>query len=115
MRKLQVEITSEDEYPLPSDVKLAFYRIAQEAVANVVKHAKATRVVISLENQADQVRLGVVDNGRGFNPAEVTPMNMGLSTMRERAEGIGAKFNLQTTPGQGTQVWVQWGHHGHGE
>jgi len=105
---IRVKVISEGDFQPPPEIKLALYLIAQEALMNVAKHAQATETVVSLKSPPGQVILGVVDNGRGFDPAEVTPLNMGLSTMRERAMEIGAEFTIQTNPGRGTQIWVQW-------
>jgi PAS domain S-box-containing protein len=92
---------------LPADVQVGLYRIAQEALNNVVKHAKATQAVVTLR-QGETVRLTVADNGAGFDPGAVTADHLGLKIMRERAEAIGAKLNIYSEPGDGTQVSVVW-------
>ena len=105
--------------PLPADVQVALYRIAQEACNNIVKHAQATQVTIMLqvapayrggENQAwcGDVALRIADDGRGFEPAAARAGRLGLSTMRERAAGIGATVAITSRPGAGTQVAVAW-------
>ena len=93
---------------LPADVQVGLYRIAQEALNNVVKHAKATQAVVTLR-QGETVRLTVADNGAGFDPGAVTADHLGLKIMRERAEAIGAKLSIYSEPGDGTQVSVVWG------
>ncbi len=93
---------------LPPDVQVGLYRIAQEALNNVAKHANATQAIVTLR-QADSVRLTVADDGAGFDPNAVGADHLGLRIMRERAEAIGARFNLYSEPGEGTQVSVVWG------
>jgi signal transduction histidine kinase len=95
---------------LPSGTELQLLRIVQESLANVRKHAGASRVDVSVEETADRLRLTVEDNGAGFNPAVLGRSEFprfGLSTMRERAESMGGSFQLDSTPGQGTRVTVE--------
>jgi signal transduction histidine kinase len=95
---------------LPPHVEVALYRIAQEALQNVVKHADATRVRLSLGATSDGVRLAVDDDGRGFDqdgPAEPEDRHSyGMVGMRERAELIGARLTVTSWPGRGTTVEV---------
>lgn len=93
---------------LPPDVKVALYRIAQEALNNVVKHSGAARVTVSLFVMDGAVELHICDNGRGFEMTGVPAGHFGLSTMRERAEGIGAMMELRSAPGAGTCVSAVW-------
>jgi PAS domain S-box-containing protein len=105
--RLPVELNVEGKRPLPPDVQLAFYRITQESLNNIVKHAKATQVIVTLRLD-DNVRLSIVDNGVGFDPATVPADHLGTKIMRERAEAIGAKYSLYSEPGEGTQISVTW-------
>jgi len=73
----------------PEDVKIAMYRIAQEALNNVVKHARANQVRIDLRGEPDHLTLSVHDDGRGFDPASVESHQLGLGIMRERAKRRG--------------------------
>ena len=93
---------------LPPNVKIAIFRIAQEALNNTSKHSGASEVTISLDCDENWVKLIVKDNGVGFEQNQLTPDHLGLSIMRERAEAIGAKFNIQSQSGEGTQVIVEW-------
>jgi signal transduction histidine kinase len=93
---------------LPPEVMVAFYRITQEAFNNVEKHARADHVTVILHQSVDEIRLTIQDNGRGFDPASIPAERMGVQFMRERAEDIGATFELKSRPGQGTQVCVTW-------
>ncbi len=94
-------------HKLPADVQVGLYRIAQEALNNVFKHAGATEAVVTLR-MGSLVRLTVADNGKGFDPSTVTADHLGLKIMRERAEAIGAKFSVYSEPGEGTQISVVW-------
>jgi ligand-binding sensor domain-containing protein/signal transduction histidine kinase len=127
-----VEVTVEGACVLPPEAQVTLYRIAQEAMNNVAKHARASQVVVSLrctpvtpgprdvsegeeedspsrEGGARQrVELCIRDDGRGFEPGEVTPDHFGLGIMRERAAAIGAELTVDSEPGMGTQVMAVW-------
>ena len=90
----------------PAATSASLYRVTQEALANVFKHAKAANVKVSLEFSAEAVQLQVRDDGRGFDAATVTPGN-GLVNMRSRAEELGGSFNLESADGQGSSVTVR--------
>ena len=111
---IPVEVAAESQRTCPSDVHVALYRIAQEALNNVVKHAQATRVVVTLSCELDPgdtegARLSVTDNGRGFDPENVPPDRLGLGIIHERARAIGATLAIDSQPGHGTQITVAWG------
>jgi signal transduction histidine kinase len=99
-----------DSCRLSPHVEMALYRIAQEALQNVVKHADASVVTVRLTSEDDNVRLVVADNGGGFNEAAVDGAHdrsrYGLVGMRERAELIGARLKVMSRPGEGTRVEV---------
>jgi len=105
--RLPVQLNAEGQRTLPPDVQLAFYRITQEALNNIVKHAKATQVIVTLRLDG-HVRLSIADNGVGFDPAAVPPDHLGTKIMRERAEAIGAVYSLYSEPGEGAQISVTW-------
>jgi two-component system, NarL family, sensor kinase len=97
---------------LPAHVEVALYRIAQEALQNVMKHASAERVTLRLSTGHGNVQLAVEDNGRGFRPAEAGrnrngDPSYGLVGMQERAELVGARLQVTSTPGSGTRVLVE--------
>jgi signal transduction histidine kinase len=102
-----VQLSVDGKRTLPPDVQMTFYRITQEALHNIVKHAKATQVIVTLRLD-DNVRLSIMDNGVGFDPASVPPNHLGTKIMRERAEAIGATYSLYSEPGEGTQISVTW-------
>lgn len=93
---------------LPIEVEEALYRIAQEALHNVVKHASAASVRILLARAGGEVRLSVADDGIGFDPAKTPRGHIGLVGMQQRAERIGAQFDVTTRSGAGTVVSVAW-------
>jgi signal transduction histidine kinase len=93
--------------PLPSDVSIALFRAAQEAISNVIKHANATQLEVSLEERDDRIRLRVGDDGRGFEPDAASQKEVqtwGLKIMRERIESIGGKVQIESERGEGTRV-----------
>jgi PAS domain S-box-containing protein len=93
---------------LPAEVQVALYRMAQEALNNVAKHARATEATIHLHNEPDRVELRIRDNGQGFDPSRVPPGCMGLSILRERARTIGATLQVSSQPGDGTEIVIVW-------
>ncbi len=92
----------------PVDVKVALYRIVQEALNNVAKHAAASQVWLSLHCTPERVILSVRDDGAGFEPGQATPNNLGLRIMRERSQAIGATLTIDSEPGEGAEVIVIW-------
>lgn len=106
--RLPVEVSVEGNYDLPPDIKVAFYRIAQESLNNVVKYARASQVWIKVRQECCKVHLSITDNGVGFDPSGVKPTSLGMRIMRERAEGIHAHFKIESAPDQGTTVSVDW-------
>ena len=92
----------------PLAVKTALYRIAQEALNNVVRHARARHAWLRLERRAGRVTLAIIDDGVGFEPAAVTGEHLGLSIIRERADEAGLTVDVASTPGGGTTVTVRW-------
>lgn len=92
---------------VPPEVHIAFYRIAQEAIHNLVKHSRATRFTVDFKHQRDWVSLRIADNGQGFD-LHATSGGLGVDSMRERATTIKADFELTSTEGRGTTVHVHW-------
>jgi len=117
--RVPVTVTVEGQRPLPSEVKVALYRIAHEALNNVAKHAGASQATVNLRctppappeiggKQRGGVELHVSDDGRGFDPEGISPESMGLGIMRERAKAIGATLTVESEIGRGTEVMVVW-------
>ena len=105
--RIDIQLSAEGERKLPPEVQVGLYRIAQEALNNVVKHANARQAFVALR-MGDTVRLTIADDGAGFDPGTVTADHLGLKIMRERAEAIEARFSLYSEPGEGTQISVVW-------
>ncbi len=108
-----VAVTVEaDECPLPEHVEIALYRIAQEALQNVVKHSGATRAELELQGEPGAVCMRVTDHGSGFDPAAASQRDgvaagYGLRSMTERAELVGGKLEVRSRRGRGTTVSVR--------
>jgi signal transduction histidine kinase len=109
---LGLEVAGAEPRPrLPPATEIALFRVAQEALTNVVKHAGATKVSVSLRPEHGVVTLTIEDNGAGFD-GEVPAMaaGMGMASMRERAEAVGARPRIESAPGSGTRVIVEVPH-----
>ena len=94
----------------PTRAENNLLRIAQEALANAVKHAEARNIQVELHYDPYKVRVLIQDDGRGFKPNDLLSLSgghFGLLDMRERAEKAGGTFNLQSNPGLGTQIVVE--------
>ena len=105
---VSVEVSG-DRKPIPPEMEQQLLRIAQEAVANIVKHAHASRIGIKLQREAGRLRLRIVDNGKGFEEQDAFAAqggHFGLIGMRERAERLGGELHLASQPGAGTEVEV---------
>jgi PAS domain S-box-containing protein len=105
--KAMINLDVNDGPPIPPDVKIATYRITQEALNNVIKHARATEVFVSYTSQASGMELVVSDNGRGFDSA-TTKVGLGLGSMQERASAANAHLEIHSVINQGTRVRVRW-------
>jgi PAS domain S-box-containing protein len=103
--------TGLDSSRLAYELETSLYRITQETLTNVYKHAHAGRVGVMLERHASQVRLVVEDDGRGFDVREVgsggTDRGIGLIGMRERAALVGGTLDIESAPGKGTTIFVK--------
>jgi signal transduction histidine kinase len=108
---MEVDLHDDLEMQPPPDAGIVLYRIAQEALSNVRRHARATGAVITLSPEDGGFLLQVRDDGRGFDPAEragQSSKHFGLTVMRERAETVGGWIRVESLPGKGTVVeaWV---------
>lgn len=106
--EIRCDIIIEGETTLLVDEKVAFYRIAQEAMNNVKKHSRATEAFVKLRCTSGTTELTIQDNGIGFAPERVTGDHLGLKIMRERADEIGAEVNIGSQLGDGTKIVVTW-------
>jgi signal transduction histidine kinase len=114
------------EPALPPAVKMVFYRVAQEALMNAAKYAKARAISVQLRTRGagkgrgtsirgngtqgtwSTIELEIADDGRGFDPSAVLAGHFGLAIMRERAHAVGATVQVRSQPGQGTQIVAAW-------
>jgi signal transduction histidine kinase len=96
---------------LPPAVHLAIYRIAQEALTNVAKHANASSLEVDVTGTDQRVNLTVVDDGYGFEIVDIPAGSMGLDIMKERADEIGAEFTISSEADIGTTVQLNWHAH----
>jgi PAS domain S-box-containing protein len=92
----------------PDEVKIALYRITQEALNNVVKHAQARQARINLHDDGAKITVRVSDNGVGCNPEVLQSPGAGLGIMRERADNVDATLTITSRPAQGTEVLAEW-------
>ena len=104
----RVELSVEGEDALPPALHLAIYRIAQEALNNVARHARAEHARVELQTTVSRVRLSVSDDGQGFEPGPQGPAHLGLRSMAERAAEAGADLRVESAPGRGSSVIVEW-------
>ena len=93
---------------LPPDVQIALYRIAQEALSNISKHADARRVAVDLRVHEVVVEMSIRDDGKGFDPMRIGADHFGLEIMRERVAAIGGTLQIASQLGHGTEVMVRW-------
>ena len=101
--EIEVEVRAENvSEALPDPVKVCVYRIVQEAVNNVQRHAKAKNAVVELEQTTDAIRVKITDNGSGFDPKRAR--GMGLLGMEERVKRLGGKIEIDSRPGTGTTI-----------
>jgi signal transduction histidine kinase len=102
--RLPVEVLLEAEPAIPLESKHALYRVAQEALHNVVKHAQAGRVTLRLTGGAQELVLAISDDGRGFDTAASFPGHLGLRSMQERVTQLDGVLSIESARGAGTTV-----------
>ncbi len=98
--------------PPPLAVRIALYRILQEALANAYRHGAASQVDVQVMREGETLVLDIWDNGRGFDPAQLPAItargtHLGLRGMRERVHTLGGVFDVESAPGQGTHIRVR--------
>jgi signal transduction histidine kinase len=93
--------------PVPFEVAVCLYRIVQEALRNVAKHAKASTVLVSLHSSNKEMKLCISDDGQGFDVPEAKKVSgLGLVSMEERARIVGGNFSIDSQPGNGTRIEI---------
>lgn len=109
---VRVEVQADDQsFPLPAQLNSTLFRIAQEAVNNILRHAQAATARISLCRSGNEVRLQIEDDGQGFDRQQIQEeavrlQRLGLLGIQERAELVGGKVSVNSIPGKGTQLLV---------
>jgi PAS domain S-box-containing protein len=104
---LPVRLTVTDKILLAKDAQIAYYRIAQEALHNIEKHASATQVTVKLFRDGDSIILVVQDNGRGFEVSQIPQAHFGVRNLFERAQAIGAVLQIESEIGRGTHITLE--------
>jgi two-component system nitrate/nitrite sensor histidine kinase NarX len=105
---IPVVVNVTGEVILPAEVQVAFYRVCQEALSNIAKHAKAKRVEINLKQEGDVVELHIHDDGIGFDLDQTFSGHYGLEMVHERAETVGAKLSVTSQLDHGTELTICW-------
>lgn len=118
LRQLTEAVSARSELPIvtstvgdcyvPTEVRISLYRIAQESLNNIVKHAHASKVWVNLHCSEEEVLMHIRDNGRGFDQRVKAPHKLGLDIIRDRVEEIGAELTITSQPGDGTRIQVKW-------
>jgi len=103
-----VALTVTGEFSLPAEVQVAFYRVCQEALKNIAKHANASHVKMNLKQAETLIELQICDDGRGFDTGQTFSGHYGLGMMAERAKAAGALLSVISRPGQGTELRLRW-------
>lgn len=109
-KDIEISITTKSKETLAPPIALVFYRIAQESLNNIIKHAKTDKVDITYDSTPTHAYLSVKDHGVGFDATQKSWSSMGLNIMQERAASINAKLDIQSALGQGTEVTLEFTH-----
>jgi signal transduction histidine kinase len=102
---IPISIINIDNSP-PPEINIAIYRIIQESLTNISKHASATEILLDITTTANSLYLMIQDNGRGFDIQQNTT-GFGLQSMRDRTLALGGEFNINSTPGSGCQIIIE--------
>ena len=106
--EIDYQFTSQDGLPrLPIRIEVPLFRIAQEAITNTIRHAKATRASVVVLRQLHEITMLIEDDGQGFNMEEKSDLSLGLMGMRERVNLLGGSFVIESGPGEGTTIRVR--------
>ena len=112
MKQYDVRVTCScepEELPLNEESQQEVFRIIQEGLNNVVKHAETHEASVQIDGTGEDLIIDIRDSGRGFNPEEsaLIEKHFGLKTMKERADVLGGTFRVESKPGQGTVIELQ--------
>ena len=103
---IKARLLADEDLPLSKDKEVALYYIAQEALNNVMRHAYAKSVLVTLKQTKQNVILEIRDDGKGFDPKKADIAGMGLRNMKERTLQINGRFRIQSSPGRGTRIVI---------
>jgi two-component system nitrate/nitrite sensor histidine kinase NarX len=103
---VQIKVIGEGQ--LPAEVQVAVYRVCQEALNNIVKHAEASKVELSFTYRDDGIELNLRDDGKGFDLQRTVSGHYGLGMMQERVDAIHANLSITSQPGRGTNLRLRW-------
>jgi len=105
---IPVAVTVTGRFILPPEVQMTFYRVCQEALLNVARHAKASQVEINLQQTGDVIELCIRDNGQGFDPEKNFSEHYGLNMMKVRSKAVGARLSIARQPQHGMELALRW-------
>lgn len=105
---IPIVVTVIGQFVLPPEVQMAFYRVCQEALLNIAKHAKASQVEIDLQQARAVIELRIRDNGQGFDPKKNFSEHYGLNMMKVRAKAVDARLSIMRQPLQGMELTLRW-------
>jgi two-component system nitrate/nitrite sensor histidine kinase NarX len=105
---IPIVVTVTEKLILQPEVQMAFYRVCQEALLNVARHAKASQVEIDLQQVGDMIEMRIRDNGRGFDPEKNFPERYGLNMMTVRAKAVGARLTIARQAQHGMELTLRW-------
>lgn len=103
---IKAGLIADEKIKLMPDIEIALYYIAQEALNNILRHARATNVMVTYKQSKKNIILKITDDGRGFDLQEIDQSGLGLESMKERTQKINGIFKIASTPGNGTVVTV---------
>jgi two-component system nitrate/nitrite sensor histidine kinase NarX len=105
---LEVVVNVEGERAVTAEVQVVLYRVVQEALNNILKHANAQHVTVRLIRRSDGVELSIIDDGCGFETGSIPAGHLGIGIMHERVDAIGGLLSIDSRPGAGTRLRVIW-------
>lgn len=106
--KIELKYDAPAKVIYPPEIQTMYYRVAQEAINNIIRHSKAKQGWVELRDSDDYLELEVRDNGKGFDPATIPADHFGVRIMHERAAAAAAKLHIESTPGTGTTIRLLW-------
>ena len=106
--RIPVDYQLRGDAQLPDEIKVAFFRILQESLNNIAKHARAEQVWIDISVRDQGAEMSIRDDGRGFDPESIPAESLGVGIMRERAREINADLEINSSPGKGTEIRIGW-------